>query len=145
MPDLPARIRAVLWERTTLVLATVRDDVPWVASVFYAPEQHEDGLRLVCTLLASSRKLANLRANPRAAVYVGPQEPTCWLQAAGLASIVDDPTAAVAAIARLTAHAPAARLFVDRVPIVPVLIELDSIKLTDLTGAQPPVETWTRA
>jgi uncharacterized protein YhbP (UPF0306 family) len=140
--DLPPRFRALLDDHQTLVMATERDGRPWIASVFYAPDVAGEGVRLFCTLLASSRKLANLAQNPRVAVYVGPREPTCWLQAEGVATVLDDPAMAEDAIARLTAHAPAARVFVDRVPVVPVRVDLESIKLTDLTGGKPPIETW---
>jgi hypothetical protein len=142
MPELPPRTRALLWEHTTLVMATERDGRPWIASVFYAPEQDASGARLVCTLLATSRKLANLRLNPRVAVYVGPHEPTRWLQATGVATLVEEPAVVQDAIGRLTAHAPAARVFIDRVPVVPVIVALESARLTDLTGEQPPMERW---
>lgn len=142
MTDLPERIRSLLWENKTLVMATERDGRPWISSVFYAPEADAGGVQLVCALLASSRKLANLRLNPRAAVYVGPREPTCWLQGEGSARVLDDPSETAAALDRLTAHAPAARVFIDRVPVVAVVLTLDSLRLTDLTGPKPPVEAW---
>lgn len=141
MPDLPPRIHDLLSERTTLVLATERDGRPWVASVFCAPDLDGPGVRLLCALLASSRKLANLRANPRVAVYLGPQEPTQWAQATGTAAVVEGPGAS-AALARLTAHAPGAQMFVERVPVVPVALTLNAIKLTDLTGEAPVIEMW---
>lgn len=142
MSGLPPRIRALLWAHTTLVLATTGDNRPAIASVFYAPEQREEGVRLVCALLASSHKLANLRAHPRVAVYIGPREPTRWLQAAGEAAEVQGEAAATAAIARLAAHAPPAKVFLERVPVVPVYIVLGAIRLTDLTGERPPFEMW---
>jgi hypothetical protein len=145
MAELPARARDLLWAETTLVIATERDGRPWIASVFYAPVEQDGELRLVCTFLASSSKLANLRANPHAALYVGPREPTRWLQATAVATVLDDPALAAEAIARLTAHAPAARVFIDRVPVVPVVLRVDGLKLTDLTGGWPPVETWKAA
>jgi hypothetical protein len=144
MPELPPRARTLLWSETTLVLATEREHQPFVASVFYAPDEHEGGLRLTCAMLATSSKLANLRANPRTGLYIGPREPTMWIQATATAEIVDDPKAVEDAIARLIAHAPAAKVFVDRVPVVPVLLHVDGLKLTDLTGEKPPVETWKR-
>jgi len=142
MAALPARIRALLWENTTLVMATERDGQPWIASVFYAPEERDGTVTLTCALLSTSRKLANVRHNPRVAVYAGPREPTRWLQATGTAAVVDDPRAAAAALARLTAHAPAARIFVDRVPVTPIVVTVSHIRLTDLTGGGPPFETW---
>lgn len=142
MTGLPERIRSLLWENKTLVMATERDGRPWISSVFYAPEADADGVQLVCALLASSRKLANLRLNPRAAIYVGPREPTCWLQGEGSARVLDDATLSADALARLTTHAPAAQVFIDQVPVVPIVLTLDSLRLTDLTGPKPPVETW---
>jgi hypothetical protein len=142
MSALPARARDLLWSNTTLVLATERDGRPWIASVFYAPAETAGGLTLTCALLATSGKLANLRRNPHAAVYVGPREPTRWLQASAVASILDREDAARAAIQRLLAHAPAAAVFVEKVPVVPVMLRVTGLKLTDLTGALPPVETW---
>jgi nitroimidazol reductase NimA-like FMN-containing flavoprotein (pyridoxamine 5'-phosphate oxidase superfamily) len=141
--DLPARLRGLLWQHTTLVTATERGGAPWIASVFYAPSFDDGRLTLTCTLLASSRKLANLRLNPRVAVYVGPQQPSMWAQAEGVARIIEDPAESKTAIDRLVAHAQRARMFVDRVPIVPVEITIHEVKLTDLTGGQPPVEVWT--
>ena len=142
MNTLPARARELLWSETVLVLATVRDGRPWVASVFYAPQEADGAVTLTCTLLASSGTLANLRADPHAAVFVGPREPTRWLQATATAAIVEDEPARQDAINRLLAHAPAARVFVERVAVVPVVLRLTGLKLTDLTGGQPPVETW---
>jgi hypothetical protein len=93
-------------------------------------------------VLTASRKLANLRANPRVAVFIGPREPTRWLQAEGTALVVDEPAAAAAAVTRLTTAVPAARLFTERVPVTPVRIALEAITPTDLTGGRPPVERW---
>lgn len=145
MPPLPGRIVAHLNGSTTLVMATARDHQPWVASVFYAPAQDSAGIQLTCALLASSRKLANLRQNPLAALYIGPREPTCWLQAEGQVAIVDDEAGRAMALARLLTHAPAAETFISRAPVAPVVITLDRVRLTDLTGVQPPVLEWMRA
>ncbi len=142
--SLPPRIRALLAEHTSLVLATARDDRPWVSAVFYTAEETADGVSLLCAVLTASRKLANLRANPRVAVFVGPREPSRWLQGEGTATVLDDPAMAAAAIARLTARVPAARVFTERVPVTPVRITLEAITLTDLTGERPPVERWPR-
>jgi hypothetical protein len=35
---------------------------------------------------------------------------------------------------------PEAGVFVERVPVTPVLFAVHQIKLTDLTGGQPPIE-----
>lgn len=142
MTALPVGARDLLWSETTLVIATEREGRPWIASAFYAPEEHDGGLRLTCAFLASSTKLANLRANPHAALFVGPRAPSRWLQAAAIATVVEDEDGARQALARLLAHAPAARVFVERTPVVPVLLEVTGLKLTDLTGERAVVETF---
>ncbi len=124
------------------MLATARDGRPWVSAVFYTVEETADGVRLLGAVLTASRQLVNLRANPRAAVFIGPRQPTRWLQGDGTAALLDDPAAASDALARLTARVPAARVLTERAPLVPVLIHLESITLTDLTGGRPPVERW---
>ena len=138
---LPPRIRALLAEHTSLVLATARDGQPWTGAVFYTVEETADGVSLLCAVLASSRKLANLRANPRVAVFIGPREPTRWIQAEGTAPVVDEPAAAAEAVTRLTTAVPAARVLTERAPVVPVRIHLGSITLTDLTGGRPRAAT----
>jgi hypothetical protein len=141
MDQLPARVRAVLGEYHTLVLATVGvDGTPEAASVFYAPVE-QDGLTLVCALLSSSNKLAHLRNNPRAGIFIGPREPTRWLQATAAGRIVEDAEERERRLAQLLAHAPAAGVFVERVPVTPVVFRVSALKLTDLTGAGPPIET----
>lgn len=145
MSALPARARDLLWSSTTLVVATARDGRPWIASAFYAPAEDGGVLTVTCAFLASSAKLANLRANPLAALFVGPREPSCWLQASAVATLVEDEPGRQAALDRLLAHAAAARVFVERVPVVPVVFRVEALKLTDLTGGKPPVETWESA
>ncbi|MBI2761662.1 MAG: pyridoxamine 5'-phosphate oxidase family protein [Chloroflexi bacterium] len=142
MDDLPTRMRALLWEQTTMVMATDQGGRPWIASVFYAPAFEDGRLRITCALLATSQKLANLRANPLVALYVGPQEPTRWLQASGSARVLEDPGAVQPAMSALKLHAPASAVFIDRVPVVAIVIDIDEAKLTDLIGGKPPIETW---
>jgi len=142
MNQLPARVRALLVEHHSLVLATAgADRVPQAASVFYAPVEEEDGPALICALLSRSNKLEHLRQNPRAGVYIGPQTPTRWLQGSVIARNVEEPEERERRLAQLLAHAPAARVFVERVPVTPVVFRLTALKLTDLTGEQPPIET----
>jgi hypothetical protein len=141
MDQLPPRVRSVLLEHHTLVLATVdAGGAPEAASVFYAPVDDGGVPVLVCALLSPSNKLAHLRGNPRAGVYIGPQSPTRWLQASVVATIVDTPEERESRLAQLLAHAPDAGVFVERVPVTPVVLRITSLKLTDLTGGQPPIE-----
>ncbi|MGH2588683.1 MAG: pyridoxamine 5'-phosphate oxidase family protein [Dehalococcoidia bacterium] len=141
MDGLPPRVRDVLGEHQTLVLATVDGNgQPEAASVFFASDEAEGGLTLVVACLSSSAKLAHLRENPRAGVYIGPQTPSRWVQAECLVTIVEDEAERSRRLAQLTAATPAAAVFVERVPVTAVLFRVTRLKLTDLTGGQPPVE-----
>jgi len=140
MSALPERMRAHIAEHQTMVLATAdTDGRPEAAAVFFALE---DGARpaLICTLLSRSAKLAQMRENPRAAFFIGPLEPTRWLQGSGAVRVVEDEPERTERIQQLVAGAPGAAVFVDRVPVTPIVIDVQVLKLTDLTGVQPPVE-----
>jgi hypothetical protein len=140
--QLPHRVRAVLTGHDTLVLATTSPEgQPEAASVFFAPLVEGGRLLLVTAMLQTSRKLAHLRADPRAAVYIGPQEPSRWIQAE---CIVEEPPAGnehSRRLDQLVAAAPDAKIFVERVPVSPVVLAVTRLKLTDLTGEQPPEQT----
>jgi len=139
--ELPPRARAVLEEHQTLVLATTDGDgAPEAASVFYAPVMNGEAPALVCAFLSSSAKLGHLRRNPQAGIYIGPQTPTRWVQASATARMVEDPVEREARLDQLLAHAPGARVFVERVPVTAVVLSLTRVKLTDLTGERPPIE-----
>jgi hypothetical protein len=141
MNDLPPRVREVLGEHQTLVLATVGGDgQPEAASVFFAPDESDGGLTLVVACLSSSTKLAHLRQNPRAGIYIGPQTPSRWVQAECLVTIVEDEAERSQRLDQLIAATPAAAVFVEQVPVTAVLFRVMRLKLTDLTGEQPPVE-----
>lgn len=143
MSALPERMRALIAEHQTMVLATAdADGQPEAAAVFFALD---DGSQpaLICTLLSRSAKLAQIRANPRVGFFVGPPRPTRWLQGRGAVRIIEDEPARGECIRRLVAGAPDAAVFVERVPVTPIAIDVRELKLTDLTGAQPPVETVT--
>lgn len=142
MPELPEAARRLLDEHRTMVVASAsRNGEPEAASVFYAPDYEADALHLVCALLSRSNKLAHLRENPRAGLYIGPQQPTRWLQASAVARIVEDDGERARRLGHLLTHAPEARVFVERVPVTVVVFDVERLKLTDLTGANPPIVT----
>ena len=137
-------VRAYLAEHRTLVLATVADGQPWCTRVFFAEafdadvgrrdgadDDPEDGRLPTLYVLAKapSRKLANLRANDRVGVFVGPEQPTAWLEARGHAAIL---AAAADARARVLAKAPEAEPFLARVTAEAVRIRLGWLRLTDV-------------
>jgi pyridoxine/pyridoxamine 5'-phosphate oxidase len=138
--QLPERVRAELARHDTLVLAAVAPDgQPEAASVFFAPVVEGGRLLLVTTLLQTSRKLAHLRTDPRAAVYIGPREPSRWIQAECIAEEARRDEEIARRTEQLVAGAPGARIFVERVPIVAIAFVVTRLKLTDLTGEEPPV------
>jgi nitroimidazol reductase NimA-like FMN-containing flavoprotein (pyridoxamine 5'-phosphate oxidase superfamily) len=143
VPELPESVRNLLDEHRTMVVASAsRNGAPEAASVFFAPEYGTESLTLVCALLSRSHKLAHLRENPRAGLYIGPQRPTRWLQATAAARILEgDEQEHARRLAHLRAHAPEAGVFVERVPVTVVIFEVERLKLTDLTGASPPIIT----
>lgn len=74
MSALPVRdrVRRLLAQHTTLVLATAGEDgAPWACALFYALD--EDGLSPLVVSSAGSRHAANLAARPSAAAAVNAQ------------------------------------------------------------------------
>lgn len=138
---LSSRVEQTLEAHQTLVLATVDEaGQPEAASIFYAMQRDNGELRLICALLSRSSKLAALRRNPQAGIFIGPQAPTIWLQAECTAEIVEDAGERMRWLDQLVNSVPASRAFVERVSVTPVLFRVRRIKLTDLTGGLPPIE-----
>ena len=131
------RLRAFLAEHHTLVVATVADRQPWCTRVFFAETFDGDGGEDVALptlyLLAKmpSRKLTNLGANDRVGVFVGPEQPTAWLEARGRAAVLSGSDASTARDRVLT-KAPEAGPFLARVTAEAVRIRLGWLRLTDV-------------
>jgi nitroimidazol reductase NimA-like FMN-containing flavoprotein (pyridoxamine 5'-phosphate oxidase superfamily) len=141
--SLSPRVQSLLDAYQTLVLAVVSDDgQPEAASIYYAVEQDESRVLLVAALLSHSSKLVALRHNDRAGVFIGPQRPDQWLQAECTARIVEEEPERSRRLQQLVDAVPDAGVFVERVPVTAVLFEVRRIKLTDLTGGQPPIEVF---
>ena len=84
-------INTFLATYNTLVIATESEGQPYATSTFYAEEAvQESGLTLYGTFITSSRKLANLRQNPRVGLFIGPQQPANWLEAIAHVHIIED-------------------------------------------------------
>ena len=78
----------------TLAIATEHDGQPFVTRAFFVEEPaSENGLRLYGTFITTSRKLANLRQNPRVGIFIGPSQPSNWLEATALARTLNDESA----------------------------------------------------
>lgn len=130
---------------SSMAIATVSDGAPWVAKVFFVDDEPAPGrLDLCCCLLLTSRKLANLRRDPRVAFLVAGDVPDRWVQGVGRAEVVEESADAEAIVKRLEAKSPAAGPFLGRVTWRAVRIHVERAKLTDVS-MQPPVAEFSFA
>ena len=132
-----ATINQFLAQYETLVIATEHEGQPFVTRAFYVEEPIEAGdtsLTLYGTFIVTSRKLANLRENGRVGLFVGPDQPSVWLEATAHAFALEDERVSTTVRERLGRKSPTAAGFIARVPIVAVEIRVDWLRITDLTG-----------
>lgn len=129
-----AWLEALFAAHRTWVVATARDGLPWISGSFFAPHWTPDGeLCFYCAFRCNSYKLATLRLNPQAAVYVGPDRPTRWLQAGVVGTVLADAVERNRGLAFLLAHAPAAGPFLATGQIEVVRFQPTRLNLRDLT------------
>ena len=136
-----ARIRTFLTQYQTLVLATEQGEQPYATRIFFVEDPAtETALRLYGTLITTSRKLANLRQNPRVGIFIGPDQPSIWLEATARARVLSEEENAASIRARLAEKSPTAAAFLSRVPTAVVALEVNWLRITDLTGGAPYTE-----
>lgn len=131
------RINQFLAHHETLIIATEHEGQPYVTRAFYVErpiEENEGKLSLYGTFIVTSRKLANLRQNPRVGLFIGPDQPTVWLEATALARALDDDIATASVRESLGKKSPVAATFIARVPIVAVELQVNWLRITDLAG-----------
>ena len=140
----PADVDRALWSLKAydvLALASVSPAGPHVAGIFFAPEAAPGGgIRLLLAVLRDSRKHRELLADARVAFFCSPGNASRWIQGEGLASEFPDASSEEGALmlARLVAHAPGAAVYVDRLPVAPVVVDVQGLKVVeDVT--QPPL------
>src|SRR6266496_5496380 len=86
-------INMFLAQYDTLAIATEHDGQPFVTRAFFVEEPvNENSLKLYGTFITTSRKLANLKQNPRVGIFIGPSQPSAWLEATALARILTTKT-----------------------------------------------------
>lgn len=132
-----ATINSFLAQYETLVIATEHEGQPFVTRAYYVEKPVEAGdtsLTLYGTFIVTSRKLANLRENGRIGLFIGPDQPSVWLEATAHAYAVEDEQASTAVREKLGQKSPTAATFIARVPIVAVEIRVDWLRITNLTG-----------
>lgn len=119
----------------TLAIATEHEGQPYVTRAFYVEGPVEDTeLTLHGTFITTSRKLANLRQNPRVGLFIGPDSPTAWLEATALARVLDDESATAAVIEQMGRKSSVAASFIARVPIVAVELRVNWLRITDIAA-----------
>ena len=128
-------INNFLAQYETLAIATEHEGQPFVTRAFFVEEQVTDtGLKLYGTFITTSRKLANLRQNPRVGLFIGPDQPSVWLEATAHAQVLTDESASADVRESLAKKSPVAAKFIARVPIVAVELQVNWLRITNLTG-----------
>lgn len=130
-------IDAFLAQYETLAIATEHEGQPYVTYTFFVEQPaQENGVTLYATFITSSRKLANLRANPRVGLFIGPHQPKTWLEATAVARVITDDNEYAEVKERLGKKSPLAATFLARVPTVAVELRLNWLRITNLEGGQ---------
>ncbi len=128
-------IDSFLAQYDTLASATEHIGQPFVTRAFYVEEPVEEhSLKLYGTFITTSRKLANLRQNPRVGIFIGPSQPTTWLEATALASTLDSESASSVVLENLGKKSPVAAAFIARVPVVAVEMQITWLRITNVTA-----------
>lgn len=133
-----ATINTFLAQFETLVIATEHEGQPFVTRAYYVEKPVEAGdtsLTLYGTFIVTSRKLANLRENGRVGLFIGPDQPSMWLEATAHAYAIEDEQTSALVRERLGEKSPTAAAFIARVPIVAVEIRVDWLRITNLTAS----------
>jgi len=120
----------------TLAIATEHDGQPFVTRTFFVEEPMSDsGLKLYGTFITTSRKLANLRQNPRVGIFIGPSQPSTWLEATAIARILTDESVSSFVLENLGKKSSIAAAFIARVPIVAVEMQIKWLRITNLAAS----------
>ena len=129
-------INKFLAQYETLAIATEHEGQPYVTRAFFVEEPVNDtNLKLYCTFITTSRKLANLRQNRRVGLFIGPSQPTVWLEATAQARVLENEQASTTVRENLGKKSPTAAMFIARVPIVAVELRVNWLRITNLTAS----------
>ena len=129
-------INMFLAQYDTLAIATEHDGQPFVTRAFFVEEPvSENRVRLYGTFITTSRKLANLQQNPRVGIFIGPSQPSAWLEATALARTLNDESESSMLLENLGKKSPVAAAFIARVPIVAVEMQITWLRITNLTAS----------
>lgn len=128
-------INKFLAQYETLVIATEHEGQPYVTRAFFVEEPVTGtSLKLYGTFITTSRKLANLQKNSRVGLFIGPDQPSVWLEATAQARVLTDEHASITVRENLGKKSPVAATFIAQVPIVAVEFQVNWLRITNLTG-----------
>ena len=134
-------IAAFLAEYDTLLIATERDHQPYTTGAFFAEELTDSGeFNLYFTFIVTSRKLANLIDNPKVGIFIGPRQPTVWLEGTGVAQVLEDEQAFERAKQLVMKKSEMAAGFIAMVPIKAVKVQVNWARITDLRAGYAVTE-----
>ncbi len=126
-------INTFLAQYDTLAIATELDGQPYVTRAFFVEEPVSDtGLKMYGTFITTSRKLANLKQNPRVGLFIGPDQPSTWLEATAQTRILTDESTSAVVREKLGKKSPVAATFIACVPIVAVELQVNWLRITNL-------------
>ena len=126
-------INMFLAQYDTLAIATEHDGQPFVTRAFFVEEAvHENSLRIFGTFITTSRKLSNLQQNPRVGIFIGPSQPSVWLEATALARTLNDENASSLVLENLSKKSPVAAAFIARVPVIAVEMQITWLRITNV-------------
>ena len=129
-------INMFLAQFDTLAIATEHDGQPFVTRAFFVEEPvNENSLKLYGTFITTSRKLANLKQNPRIGIFIGPSQPSIWLEATALARTLTDESASSVVLENLGKKSSVAAAFIARVPVVAVEMQIKWLRITNLAAS----------
>jgi hypothetical protein len=129
-------ISTFLAQYDTLAIATEHDGQPFVTRAFFVEEPMSDsGLKLYGTFITTSRKLANLRKNPRVGIFIGPSQPSAWLEATAMARILTEENASSVVLENLGKKSSVAAAFISRVSVVAVEMQIKWLRITNLAAS----------
>ncbi len=133
-------IMSFLAQYDTLAIATEHEGQPYVTRAYFVEQPIQDtALTLHGTFITSSRKLANLRLNPRVGLFIGPDQPTAWLEATAKAHVLTDEKSSQAVREQLGQKSSVATGFIASIPIVAVEFQVNWLRITNL--AANPMQT----
>lgn len=134
-------ITTFLAQYDTLAIATEQEGQPYVTRVFYVEQPIDNTtLTLYSTFITTSRKLANLRQNPRIGLFIGPHQPTVWLEATAQARIITDESASAVVREQLSRKSATAAAFIARIPIVAVALQVNWLRITNVAANPMQIE-----